>query len=78
MAVGHEQLRVVERRAAVEHALVGERLEERDDGVDLGIREHRHAERLDGGHAVGAEDRRDVAAYRPPLEDTRVERIAGR
>ncbi len=48
MSVRHEELRVVERRAAVEHALVGEGLQEGDDRVDLVGGQRRNAERLDG------------------------------
>ena len=40
MPVRHEELRVVERRAPIEDALVSERFQERDDRVDfLGVRD---------------------------------------
>ena len=39
MSIGHEQLRGIERRSAIHHALIGESLEERDQIVEV-LRRH--------------------------------------
>ena len=48
VSVRHEELRVVERRTAIEHALVGEGFQKGDERVDLVGGQRRNAERLDG------------------------------
>ena len=58
--VGHEELRMIERRAAVKDALVGQGLHERDKSLDFRECERRNTERLDHG-AVKSLDRRHVS-----------------